>query len=177
MKWIFSASLILNGVLVFYFVKVNQNIVPKYEKVIVETHLPAETDEIKTSLAAPTSILPGDLEQNEDMNDTHQKMETTRTNFLKADLGLSSKTINEYQRIRIEYFEKTSQMWKQDPYGEMNFSQKRELLDLEENLHKDVSALLGKANWDRYRDFRENYNKHGFEKQIEENRPFLFMGL
>lgn len=191
MKIILSLSIVLNIALAaVLFLQENQ---VRYEKVIVETHGDSNkihADEVKTSFASmkrekPSSEAPAEEVigpqpipvGEEEMAETHQKMEGERTEFMTQDLGLSPDVVFEYQRLRNEYFEKTSRLWQGDPFGEISFESRRNMLVLEEKLHKDLAGLLGKKNWDRYQKFRENYNRHGFEKQVEENQPFLFMGL
>lgn len=192
MKILLSLSIVLNIALAaVLFLQKNQ---VRYEKVIVETHgdsnAKVHTDEVKTSFASvkrekPSSEAPADEDivpqpvpvGEEEMVETHQKMESERTEFMTQELGLSPEVVFEYQRLRNEYFAKTSSLWKGDPFGELSFESRRNMLAMEEKLHKDITGLLGKKNWDRYQKFRETYNRRGFEKQVEENQPFLFMGL
>lgn len=194
MKIILSLSLVINAVLVAVVFTLYNN--SRFEKVIVETHgdgnKKLHSDEVSTSFAsarrevtAITSEVPSNealvprpvLVGEEEMAEGHQKMETERTEFMTHELGLSPEVVFEYQRLRNEYFQKTSELWKGDPFGEISFESRRNMLALEEKLHQDLAKLLGKKNWVRYQTFREAYNRKGFERQVEEDRPFLFMGL
>lgn len=150
MKLAFGVSVLFNLSFVFFLVMEPG---PEQYEQIVETH------------AEPTP------------QEGQEQLEADRKNFFIENLGLSPNMVYEYQRLRAEHFARTAGLWKTDPYGEVSFEVKRKLLGLEERLYRDVRKLLGEKNWERYQEFREAYNKEGFSRQVEENQPFLFMGL
>jgi hypothetical protein len=112
-----------------------------------------------------------------DFQDAGEKMEADRTEFMTTELGMTAEKVKEHNRLRDEFFKKSSQFWQKNPVGELSFEQRRQMIDMEEKLHKDLEKLHGKKNWERYQKFRESYNKKAFKRQQEEQRPFLFMGL
>jgi hypothetical protein len=174
-----TLSILLNFVLLA--VVVQFKMIDRPLETIVQTHAGNE-DEVSSTLAASRRVAPMELspdgpELGDEPNETHEKMETERTTFLTRDLGLPQEKLLKFQKLRNEYFQQTSKLWDTNPYGELSFKDRRKMLDMEEKLHHDLVELMGQKDWARYSKFREAYNKRGFEKQIEENVPFLFMGL
>jgi hypothetical protein len=94
------------------------------------------------------------------------------------ELGMSEDKISEHNRIREEYFRKTSKFWEnKNPMREPTFDERKKMIQLEEEFHRNLEKLHGKKNWEKYQKFREGHNQRGFQKQIDENQPFLFMGI
>lgn len=116
------------------------------------------------------------LEQ-EEVQEAGEKMESDRLDFFTNKLGMSEDKISEHNRLRDEFFKKTSLFWQKNPLRELSFEERRQMLELEENFHSKLQKLHGKKNWERYQKYRENYNQKGYKKQMEEGIPFIFMGL
>jgi len=188
MKVILGLSLILNLVL-GYFLLTRKEEQPPLERIIIETHKkkeiakpvempkpssPVPTPKVEKKEEGPTELsdfMPSEFQE------AGEKMEHDRTDFFVQKLGLSEDQINEHNRLRLEYFQQTAEMWPKDSMRELTFDERRKLIDLEENFHKKLEKLHGKKNWENYQKFREKYNEQGFKRQSEENAPFVFMGI
>ncbi len=189
-KIVLGLSLILNLILAFVLLtkKVEPEIV---ERVIIESHqkVDFETPNVPAS-KAPLKPKNDVIEKNSptppsgmSVLDSHvfqeagEKMESERTEFLTEKLGMSEEKINQHNRLRDEFFKRTAEFWDKGPMRELSFEERKQMLELEENLYKKLEKLHGKKNWARYQKFRETYNENGYKKQLEENEPFIFMGL
>jgi hypothetical protein len=187
-KALLGLSLIANIVFAYFLLtkKPEKEIV---ERVIIETHAqnqnnprPVETrghtvadvKQPKTSVEALPDFAVHDQTE---FQDAGEKMEADRVEFLQDKLGMTEDKIAEHNKIRDQYFKKTAEFWKKNPMRELNFEERRKMIEMEEDLYAKLEKLHGRKNWERYKKFRENYNERGYKKQAEENQPFIFMGL
>lgn len=190
MKALLGISLLVNIVLA-YMVFNKKTETEVVERLIVETHAhkqndqtPVETrghtvtDVQPTTKKSKTEAVPEFVVHDQsEFQDAGEKMEADRMEFLQDKLGMSEDKIAEHNKIRDEYFKKTAEFWKKNPMRELNFEERRKMIEMEENLYAKLEKLHGKKNWERYKKFRENYNEKGYKRQSEENQPFIFMGL
>jgi hypothetical protein len=188
MKALLGLSLLANFVLAYFLLikKPEKEIV---ERVIVETHAqnqnnpqPIETrghtvSDIKQPKKSVEALPDFAVHDQTEFQDAGEKMENDREEFLQDKLGMTEDKIAEHNKIRDEYFKKTAEFWKKNPMRELNFEERRKMIEMEEDLYVKLEKLHGKKNWERYKKFRENYNERGYKKQAEENQPFIFMGL
>ena len=188
MKIILSMSLILNLILGYLVLTRNEE-KPPVERIIIETHPKKEPLKMEEKVKPSSAVKLPKEEKKEDappefsefmpseFQEAGEKMEHDRTDYFIQKLGFSEEQVNEHNRLRLEYFQQTSEMWPKDSMRELTFEERRKLIDLEENFHKKLEKLHGKKNWENYQKFREKYNEQGFKLQNEENRPFVFMGI
>jgi hypothetical protein len=190
MKFVLGLSLIVNFVLGYALLtrKPEREVV---ERVIIETHgteKPADVQMIDTRNVVQPDISKKKVKKNRDgidfipmdsseMQEVGEKMEAERMEFMTTELGMNEEKIAKHNKIRDEFFRKTSLFWQKNPMRELSFKERREMIQMEEELHTKLEKLHGKKNWEKYEKFREKYNQKGFKKQTEENQPFLFMGL
>ena len=191
MKTLLILSLCTNFVLGYFlfFKKPEKEIV---ERVIIETH--KDNDSLKAPhLNSPTvanekqlslkiekvSNEPSEIFgiEQEEVQEAGDKMEMDRTEFFTNKLGMSEDKISEHNRLRDDFFKKSSSFWQKNPLRELTFQERRQMLEMEENFYGKLEKLHGKKNWGRYQKFRENYNQKGYKKQMDEGVPFIFMGL
>jgi|GEM_PF-1839684 len=163
------------------------------ERLIIETHADTskkekpEAKETKPTVATGVkdsestkkkkSEAPFIAMESPELQEAAEKMETERLEFLSNAIGLSEEKIAQHNKLRDDFYKETSSFWGKNSMRELTFKERRQMLELEEKLHKDLEKLHGKKNWERFQKFRESYNQKGFEQQTEENRPFIFMGL
>jgi hypothetical protein len=162
------------------------------ERLIIETHADAtkkekaEVPQSRPTLAVSEETMsskekkadaPFVAMESPELQEAAEKMESERMEFLTTRIGLSEEQIAQHNKLRDEFYKETSTFWGKNSMRELSFKERRQMLDLEEKLHKDLEKLHGKKNWERFQKFREAYNQKGFEQQTEENRPFIFMGL
>jgi hypothetical protein len=161
------------------------------ERVIIETH--AENKNSAPEMVDTRKVIRPDLPKSEkkkaptsgeffplesaEIQEAGEKMENEKLEFMTVELGMTEEKISEHNRIRDDFYKKSSKLFQKNPMGELPFEDRRKLVDMEEKLHRDLEKLHGKKNWERYKKFREDYNKKGFKRQSEDNQPYLFMGL
>ncbi|MFP5385794.1 MAG: hypothetical protein ACLGHN_06915 [Bacteriovoracia bacterium] len=194
MKILLAISLVTNIVLGYVLIsrKPEKEVV---ERLIIETHpktSQAEESSVTTKAAAPAvkPVAKGKEEKKKqvdppefvnmdsyELQDAGEKMESDRMDFLTVQLGLSQEKISEHNRIRDQFYKESSKFWQKNPMRELSFKERREMLEMEEEFHSKLEKLYGKENWKRYQKYREDYNSKGYQKQMEDGQPFIFMGL
>lgn len=162
------------------------------ERLVIETHAkPATEVPVTTTQAAPQKPVLQDKEKKQkkevefvhfdsaaaDFQDAGERMEAERMEFLTEKLGMTDDKLAEHNRIREDFFRKSAEFWNKNPMRELSFQERRDMIKMEEDLYTKLEKLHGKKNWERYQKFRESYNQRGYKKQMEENQPFIFMGL
>lgn len=189
-KALLGISVLVNIVLAYmvFNKKTEKEIV---ERVIVETHAQKQNEftPVETRGHTVTDVQPKPkktkieavpefvVHDQSEFQDAGEKMEADRQEFLQDQLGMTEEKIAEHNKIRDDYFKKTAEFWKKNPMRELNFEERRKMIEMEEDLYAKLEKLHGKKNWERYKNFRENYNERGYKRQTEENQPFIFMGL
>lgn len=190
MRFFLLLSLILNIILVYYVIKKPEKEV--IERLIIETH-PKNDGKNKQddkSQSIPDSRLNkkekkkntpnlSDFEMmgHEEFQEAGEKMESDRLEFFTESLGVSEEKLAQHDRLRKEFFQQSSKYWQKNPMKELSFKERKELLELEEKYLTQLEKLYGKKNWEKYQNFRQKYNQEGYKKQLEEGRPFIYMGL
>lgn len=189
-KIFLALSLVANFVL-GYFLLTKKNEKEIVERVIVETHPGHEVSVPSSSpikSAAEKNLAPNvekvaiepteiyGIEQ-EEVQEAGEKMESDRLEFFTSKLGMSEDKISQHNKLRDDFFKKTSLFWQKNPLRELSFEERRQMLLMEEDFYRKLEKLHGKKNWERYQKFRENYNQKGYKKQLDEGTPFIFMGL
>jgi hypothetical protein len=189
-KKFLALSLVTNFILGYFLLtkKTEKEIV---ERVIVETHQgPQASASTVSSSKLPTeknnapkvekvAIEPSEIYgiEQEEVQEAGEKMESDRLDFFTSKLGMSEDKISEHNKLRDDFFKKTSLFWQKNPLRELSFDERRQMLLMEEDFYRKLEKLHGKKNWERYQKFRENYNQKGYKKQLDEGTPFIFMGL
>ncbi len=180
-----GVSLLLNIVLAFFVMsKKTETKVVERERLIIETHaapaavsnVPATNPEVIEKKKDNSAIEFVPLESHEFQN-AGEQMESDRIEFLTEKLGMTEEKIADHNKIRDEFFKETTKFWQKNPMRELSFKERRQMLEMEEEVHGRLEKLHGKKNWERYQKYREQYNMKGFKKQTDDNQPFIFMGL
>ena len=185
-------SLLLNFTLTYFVLnkKTEKEII---ERVIIETHSEGKKEghNLSKSMDFKETAHPREEKQKKkkkksqnittlepyEFQDSVERMETDRMDFLSEKLGMSEEKIAEHNKIRDEFSLKLSNQWGQNLFQEPSFQERRKMISLEEEFHSKLEKLHGKKNWQRYQKYREKYNQDGFKRQMEDNQPFIFMGL
>jgi hypothetical protein len=187
MKYFLILSLLINVVLTFILLTSEPQKEVR-ERLIIETHAKGPREEVKTiekksstslkkkKTDSPEMVMgPGPDPQ--EVQEAAEEMEEARMTFFTETLGVREEEIAEHNRLRHEFFKKTSQFWQNNPTLEPSFEERKKLIKMEEDFHAQLEKLYGKSRWEKYQKFRNNYNQKGYKKQMEENQPFIFMGL
>ncbi len=186
MKFLLAASLLSNVALAILLLRPAAS--PGRERLIIETH--NEPRSLVPAVPSPEKLVssPDPVAQRsaprdpgpavpEEFQEAAEKMEADREEFLSEELGVSEEKLQAHQRLREEFFREMGQLWQKAPMRELSFAERRQMIDKEEAFHQRLEALHGKKNWQRYQKFREAFNQKGYRKQLEDNGPFIFMGI
>lgn len=188
MKGLFFLSLILNLVLGYFLVvrEPKTEIVEK-ERLIIETHSAPEVTkvtqpehpkkEISSKGPGASSTPSGDHASIQELEDAGDKMEADKLEFFTQELGEGGDKLQEHARFREDFYRKQAKLMKNFSHAEPTFEQRRELIKLEEDFHSKLEKLHGKKNWEKFLKYREKYNKKGYDQQIKDGKPFIFMNL
>jgi ADP-heptose:LPS heptosyltransferase len=66
-----------------------------------------------------------------EIQDAGEKMEQEKAEFMARELGLSDEKINQHNRLRDEFFEKSSKLWqRKNPMEELTFKDRRQMIDI-----------------------------------------------
>lgn len=191
-KVLLAISIILNLIFGYFLLKEKpEKEFIERERLIIETHPPKKevNKPIDVRPVNPDYSNPPKEEKKKadppefrgldhyEFQDSGEKMESERMEFFTETLGLSEEKIAEHNKIRDDFFKKTTLFWQKNPMRELSFKERRQLLEMEEEFHLKLEKLHGKKNWEKYQKFREDYNSKGYKKQMEDGQPFIFMAL
>lgn len=193
-KIILTLSLVANIALSYVLFTKSEG--PELERIVIET--PAERSGNLESSVSMTAAAPvvkvestskeenkksavsasfQDMPAESEIREASEKMETDRFEFMTNELGMTEEKVLQHNKIRENFFKKTSSFWEKNPMRELSFKERRKLIELEEEFHNNLMKLHGKKNWEKYQKYRERYNERSFKSQMEDNRPSVFMGL
>jgi hypothetical protein len=188
MKILLILSLLINFVLSFILLMRSPEVIER-ERLVIESHSRKLNQEVRPVTMKESA--PGTEEidskrkevpelvalNQEEFQEGAEKVEDARREFLSEVLGMSDSKITQHNKLRQEFYKRSSEFWKKNPKRELSFQERRQLIDFEEDLHIRLEKLFGKKNWKKYQRFREEYNTKGLKRQMEEGQPFLFMGF
>lgn len=190
-KIILTISLVTNFTLAYFLVSKKDE--PKLERIVIETpaEKPVSVETTVSTTASAPKVMPEvkeekrpmlsanyhDMPAESEIREASEKMETDRQEFMMNELGMTEDKIAQHNKIRENFFKKTSSFWKKNPMRELTFKERRKLIEFEEEFHNNLIKLHGEKNWAKYQKFREKYNEKSFKSQMEDNRPTVFMGL
>lgn len=191
-KIILTISLVTNLTLAYFLV--NKKEEPKLERIVIETpaEKPVSVENSVTTTASAPKVMPEakedkkpslvsasyhDVPAESEIREASEKMETDRQEFMMNELGMTEDKIAQHNKIREQFFKKTSSFWEKNPMRELTFKERRKLIEFEEEFHNNLIKLHGEKNWAKYQKYREKYNEKSFKSQMEDNRPTVFMGL
>lgn len=189
MKYFLGISFILNLILGYhFFFSTPEKVV--VERLIIETHDDNKTKALepeRTGIVKETFPDAKKIRKNEaplvnvhdpqDFQEAGETMESERLDFFTEKLGMTEDKILKHNQIRDDFYQRTSLFWKKNPMRELSFEERRQIIDMEEEFFGKLEKLHGKKNWSKYQKYRENFNNKGYKKQMEEGRPFIFMGI
>jgi len=190
MKYFLILSLLINVVLSYLLLTRGPEKEVR-ERLVIETHAEGPKVEIKTLEEKPTKpkkvikeknsegreFIVGQGPDPQEVQEAAEAMEEERMTFFNEVLGVKEEEIAEHNRLRQDFFKKTADFWQKNPTLEPSFEERRKLIKMEEEYHSQLEKLYGKGRWEKYQKFRNDYNQKGYKKQMEDNQPFIFMGL
>lgn len=189
MKIALAISLILNLVLGVWLLR--QDSRPPLERIIVEKHIEEKLPLVK-ELRAQQPLKKNQPKKSADSqvedigfnpeNFTPDEFgelalvpENARKDYLINELNIPEEKLQKHEELRMEYFTASSKFNTLDPTGELTLDDRRKMLDLEEAYTKKVIKLYGKANWDKFNQYRRKYNADVINRSRKEGSPPFIM--
>lgn len=176
MKWVLAVSVLLNGILAWKVLQkkevVREEIV---EKVVVKNALP-QVIEKKVIVEVPekTSETPRPLEFDEvEVEDTITDTNKVREDFLVGKLGFSDREFKAIESVKQRYMDRYQKLLPADQSGPLTLSQRKALLQLEEEREAEYARTVGPQKWREWESFRDNYNKKLFKRSMKDQRGVI----
>lgn len=173
MKILLFLSLVLNSVLLYLYYQ--EKNLPPIERIIMEQHekpsvkLPAHTPE-KFGLPPKAKKVKKEGIEEEDpehpfgldpvsLGRSIEDMDIVKKDFLEKN-EIPEQFEIEKAKILGDFYEKSAEVYKKFPTGmAVSFSEKRKLIDMEEEAHRKIEKMYGKEKWEKYKSFIDSYNK------------------
>lgn len=173
MKWILLLSVILNGALTWQLLQkkeiVREEIV---EKVVVKNAQP-EIIEKKVIVEVPGKVkdsAPSPVEFDDvEVEDTISDVNKVREDFLVGKLGFSEKEFKAIESVKQRYMDRYQKSVPADQTGPLTLSQRKALLQLEEEREAEYARTVGPQKWKKWETFRDNYNKKLFKRAMKDH--------
>lgn len=190
MKILLILSLIANVILgVLYFQEKSR---PPIERIVLEEK-PAKI--IREEVLAPAPVTPkiaknpkskveevpqfldGDAQMaSQDYEEAVEHIESSKKDYLVGQLGISEEKIKKEEKLRSEFIKASSKIYEKYQMGEVSIADRRKILDMEEDLQKNVIELYGKSNYQKFQNYQKKYNERVIKRVKEDNAPAILMG-
>jgi myo-inositol-1-phosphate synthase len=168
MKILLVASLILNVVLgVLYFQAKSQ---PPIERIIMEHKVERVHDERRPRAPAKKAPHPQgammvntyDADTAKVAEEVSEQVQSDRLEFLTGKLNLSQQDLDQIEKIKEQYFRNLHKV--STANGEPSLEQRRQALDIEAKRNQEFIRVMGKKNWEKFKNFKNDYNQRKFEE-------------
>ena len=171
MKILLLLSLVLNSVMIYLYYQ--EKNLPPIERIIMEQHeKPSFHANRPEKLGAPPRASKLKKERLEEKDPEHpfgldpvsldrsiEDMDIVKKDFLEKN-EIPEQFEIEKAKILGDFYEKTAEVYKKFPTGmAVSFSEKRKLIDMEEEAHRKIEKIYGKEKWEKYKSFIDSYNK------------------
>lgn len=185
MKIVLFFSLTLNLVLTYFLVKESKTV--KSEAVKTEISKKSvsavisqdgteliESNDSKVSTEADSAGSVHGISEDE-MSDLIEKVQKDKEEFLTHELNLGQDEISRIQSIKEKSYKKMNALYHnvKDPNS---LETRRQVLKIEEDLEKEIIGVLGQKKWNKYKVFREKYNKQSLDGTMKDG-PIPYMDL
>jgi hypothetical protein len=174
-KILLALSLILNAVLGILYYQVKSE--PPLERIIMENkheqvkinkkHTPDIIPDNELKAKSKERVAPETLPEIDAIlvQDEHTFIQASEElgraqNSYLEDLDISEEILKKKMKLMNDYFQTIGQLHQASPPGvRMSFKDRRKEIKIEEKLHQDYAKLLGDKNWEKYRNWVDNYNQ------------------
>lgn len=188
MKVVLLLSLIANCALGYLYWK--ESTKPPLERTIVETHekkvfvrVPTRSETQKARKLDPTQPeasaamgAPQMLEFDPKAYEMGvEKVSHDRESFMQEKLELTPEDLAKIEKIKTDFYKEADKLIL--GHSEPTVEQRRQLLDLEESREKEFSKLMGQEKWQRFKKYRDDYNRRQYERQTDEQSVFIPMDI
>lgn len=181
MKWILGISIFLNIILGYRLL--TQKEVSTKEKIIVKKSKP-KIIERKVFVEVPATKKqnpPGSSEapksskvvefDEKDMDDVVNQVQQDRDDFLIGELGFTPQDFeklsaikNKYQSLYQEVLPPSGE--NEEWVGDLTLEHRRQLLLLDEQKEAEYARAIGQQKWEKFQQFKEEYNRKMYSKQV-----------
>ena len=173
MKWILVFSIVLNVILGQQLLQKKEVVREEViEKVIVKKSEPQVIEKkviVEVPGKAEAASPPARVEFDEvEIEDTISDVNKVREDFLVGKLGFSDKEFKAIEKVKQRYMDRYQKLLPQDQHGPLSISQRKTLLQLEEEREAEYSRVVGPQKWKEWESFRDNFNKKLFRRSMKE---------
>lgn len=194
MKTILFISLFLNIILgIGYF---HESGKPPIERVVIESHeggkpqvvekkvfvkvpSPSSGSKILNETTQSKSADNGFVEFDEvAVEQVVEKVSADRETYLQEELNVAPEDLKKIERIKKKYYEEADKLMKNMSYGaEPTIEQRRQLIELEEAREFEFAEALGPSKFEKFKSYREDYNRKNMKRQEKDHGVFIPMEL
>jgi hypothetical protein len=188
MKFILFISLMANLSLGYLYWKETSK--PRIERTIIESHpetkvvekkvfvkIPHTGNQIqldKKSTDAPTPMVEFDQKSYEQIV---EKVSADRETYLQETLAVEPEVMEKIDKVKKKFFKEADKLILGSGMQEPTIEQRRQLLNLEEAREKEFSRSMGEKKWQKFKSFRDEYNRKNYKRQMEEHTLFIPMEI
>jgi myo-inositol-1-phosphate synthase len=91
-----------------------------------------------------------------------EQVQSDRLEFLTGKLNLSQQDLDQIEKIKEQYFRNLHKV--STANGEPSLEQRRQALDIEAKRNQEFIRVMGKKNWEKFKNFKNDYNQRKFEE-------------
>ncbi len=193
MKWILIISLFFNVLLGIGYYRESSK--PPLERIVVETHQAPTTPEVTekkvlvkdaATSAAVSKTAPSEKSTEKpfvEFDDVAveqivEKVNNDREQFLQEELALAPENLKKIEKIKKKYYQEADVLMKNMRYGaDPTIEQRRQLIELEEAREFEFAEALGPEKWQKFKAYREDYNRKNMKRQETDHGVFIPMEL
>lgn len=173
MKWVLLFSLFVNGLLTWQLLQKKEVVREEVVEKVVVKSAPPQVIEKKVIVEVPgknnESSAPAPVEFDEvAVEDTITDTNKVREDFLVGKLGLSEKEFKAIESVKQRYMNQYQKIFEGTDRGPLSLSQRKVLLQLEEEREAEYARTMGPKKWQEWESFRDNYNKKLFKRSMKE---------
>ena len=193
MNIILILSVLLNFALGFLYWKESSK--PGLERSIVETHEEPRIVEKKIYVKVPSRPLDTNrkkLTENEPQSagvpsgqmtefdpkvyeQSVEKVTQDREVFMQESLDLTPEDLQKIEKVKKDFYKEADQLIL--GMSEPTIEQRRQLLDLEESREAEFARIMGREKWEKFKKYRDDYNRKSFDRQADEQSVFIPMDI
>lgn len=174
MKWLLVISLLANAVLVYAVLQKKEVVREEVVEKVIVKKAPPTVIEKKVVVEVPAKEAadsPGPAHYGIDeieLEDSVTDVNKLKEDFLVGKLGFTPKDFKALETVKMNYLNRYQEIVKPGDMGPLSLSQRRALLDLEEERDAEYARAVGEKKWREWESYRDGYNKKLFQRSMKE---------